>query len=142
MHRDNNNQKPLINKEFVYEHLSKEITREESLINNRLTWTLTFNGFLFASVALIGKKQIHPQLEIILHLIIPIVGTAVAGFGILGVIAAYLAIHQQRKEWGHLLNNYPKPGGKSLASWSGRIASLLIPATMLAAWISIFFVLK
>ena len=99
MSEDNADKKPHPDKDFVYEHLSREITREENLINNRLTWTLTFNGFLFAAIALIGDDQIHLQLRNTLQVIIPIVGITVASLGIIGVIAAYMAICQHRNEW-------------------------------------------
>jgi hypothetical protein len=128
--------------DFVYEHLSREIAREENLINNRLTWMLTFQGFLFAAIALMGNEKIHLPLKSALQCIIPALGIAVAISGIMGVTAAYLAICQHRKDWENKLNNFPKPGGKGLASWLGRFASGSIPIVIILAWVYLLCVLN
>ena len=37
-------------KKQQYDAIAHQIDREDSLINYRLTWTLTLNGFLFAAL--------------------------------------------------------------------------------------------
>lgn len=43
-------------KRQYYEDLSKQIEREDGLVNTRMTWMITLQGFLFAALALIGNK--------------------------------------------------------------------------------------
>lgn len=40
-----------------YEYIAQQIAREDGLINYRLTWTLTLNGFLYAALGFLGAKE-------------------------------------------------------------------------------------
>jgi hypothetical protein len=126
----------------AYSKLSKQISHEENLINNRLMWMLTFQGFLFASIALLGDNQIDSALRILLQCLIPAIGTIIAILTLLGVIGAYISIDNQRRDWNPYLMHGPQPGGKKSAKWLGRIASGGTPLIMIVAWVYIYFKLN
>lgn len=139
---NNNTEETEPNQNTAYANLSKQISHEESLINNRIMWMLTFQGFLFASIALIGNNQINCALRSILQQIIPTLGTIIAVLTLLGVIGAYVSIHQQREDWKPYLKSYPPPGGRKSAMWLGRFASGLIPLIMILAWVYVYIKLN
>ena len=50
-----------------YEYMSKQIEREDGLINTRITWMLTFEGFLFAALAIVAGKDDDPNIQFVLN---------------------------------------------------------------------------
>ncbi len=113
--------------------LSEKIQHEESLINSRLTWMLTFQGFLFASIAL-SKEEVSQNL---LFHVLPILGALIAGITFLGVIAAYISIGQARNN-ASTEENF---GGKGLAKILGRINQIGLPTIIFCAWVYIYIYL-
>jgi len=53
---------------------------------------LTFQGFLFASFALVANVSINPTIRSAFGIIVPIVGITVGALTLIGVIAAYVSI--------------------------------------------------
>ena len=47
-----------------YEFIAHQINREDELVNKRLTWILTLNGFLLASLGFLGGKE-KPDLNLL-----------------------------------------------------------------------------
>ena len=47
--------------EQQYSDVIAQVEREQVLINNRITWMLTFEGFLFAGLARISDSKQSPQ---------------------------------------------------------------------------------
>lgn len=122
---------------FLHQHLAGQISHEENLINNRLTWMLTFQGFLFASLALMTNNQTSLEsLRRWLLCVIPFTGALVAFVTFLGICAAYRSIDKHKKECEPLIKHYPMPGGGKCASKLGRFTSKSIPWILIVAWIS------
>jgi len=130
-------------KEF-YNYTVSQIGREESLINNRLSWMLTFQGFLFAAIALVTDVGTDPAIRIILRNLVPIVGLVIGAFTLIGVHAAYLSINnikakcKERKERKERLGDrplYPPAHGTPTAHRLGKIPSYGIPTMVVIAWL-------
>lgn len=124
--------------------LAEKIRHEETLINSRLTWLLTFQGFLFAAVALLADNSINPKLYRALLEIFPSVGAFVAILTFLGVLAAYIAMGQARNPYQEVLETNKKLrfGGTNWAKWLGRANSLGIPIVVLSAWVALYLKLR
>jgi hypothetical protein len=124
--------------------LSEKIRHEETLINSRLTWMLTFQGFLFATVALVADDSKDPKFRAALLDVIPLVGAIVAMLTFFGVLAAYIAIGQARNPYREVLKTSEEIGfgGQNLAKWLGRTNSLGITLVVVIAWISLYFKLQ
>jgi hypothetical protein len=108
----------------------ERIQHEVDNINTRLTWLLTFQGFLFATISL-ASNEVRQALSDI----IPWVGVGAALLAFLGILAAYLTIDDIRSE--HPAGSY----GARIRSrkYLGRINSLGIPAMLIGAWIVLYF---
>jgi hypothetical protein len=122
-----------------YDYTTQQIERENDLINNRLSWMLTFQGFLFAALALVVNKDTEPAVGLIFKNVLPIIGIAVALLAFLGVLAAYISIDNIKQKWKKQLGNqqYPPAHGTPLASFLGRITSYGIPISIVIAWLLI-----
>jgi hypothetical protein len=90
--------------EECYEFTIGQIEGENNLINHRLTWSLTFEGFLFAAIALIGRggKDIDPTLGWFIKYLVPILGSLVAFLAWDSVSSAYRAIRELQTFWTDL----------------------------------------
>lgn len=104
------------------------IRHEEGLINARLTWMLTFQGFLFAAVSLSSSGTRAAIVDVV-----PIVGMGVALLSLLGVIAAYGTIDMVRRS-----SSGPTFGGTRWRKWFGRANSMGIPVIVTIAWAALW----
>jgi hypothetical protein len=121
-------------KQSCYEYIAFQIDREDGLVNYRLTWTLQLNGFLFAALALIGSEM-DDRLEKLLLRILPIAGMAVSVAGLLGTIAANLAIRGLKVSWrANPDSRWPQPFGDTAAFWLGLAPSVLLPFVLVFVW--------
>jgi hypothetical protein len=126
-----------------YEFIAHQINREDSLINFRLTWALTLNGFLFAAIGVSGNQGISdPALVPFLHIVVPITGFLISLFGFFGVRAAQVQIDYLRDEWRSLNERrWPRPFGGDdhqfllrRAFVLGHLSSLMPPLVLMAVW--------
>lgn len=109
--------------------VADRIRHEENLINTRLTWMLTFQGFLFAAAALASDESRSAILGVV-----PWIGVAVAALSFLGVAAAYGTIDAVRKA----NPGAPVFGGARWRKWCGRTNSLGIPVVVVTAWVALY----
>jgi hypothetical protein len=125
--------------EEIHKRTSDQITKEEGLIHNRLTWMLTFQGFLFAAVVLSANTAVEERLGHLLRTTIPWLALCSAVLALTGVSAAYLSINNIKE----ILKKYEPTGadavklpahGTALASLLGRITSLGLPLLVIVAW--------
>lgn len=124
-----------------YEYTTQRIKQETDLINNRLSWMLTFQGFLFASITLVLRKDTDQAVSSILKIMIPIIGIVVALLTLTGITAAYRAIRkvrlklesneQLKKEY----EQYPPAYGDMLARTLGRVTSYGLPLSLAITWV-------
>ena len=144
----------LIDKERA--RLKDHVSHEETLINNRMTWMLTIQGFLFAAFALIfeSKPEIKAselascdQMMCVYLDVIPVLGGVIAFMVFLGVFAAYVSIDNLKHETNkniHRANEIIhgeekhqemlKKKHSALASILGRIVSMSVPSAIVRTW--------
>ena len=144
-----------------YEIYRDYLKHEDDLIHYRLTWGLTFHGFLFASLGLSLQKMIDPAmdrttgvfsfLQAFAVLVIPSSGIVTAWFCRRGVMAAHASIKSLEVQWDDVYREartlgsvptLPKlaGGGSPEAGRYGHLSSSGTIWTMLIAW-SVVFVL-
>lgn len=82
-----------------YKFTLRHIEREENLINRRIAWMLTFQGFLFATIALLANKDVDPFLRANLEALSAIAGLMVGVLAYIGVLAAYSSIGAKLGAW-------------------------------------------
>jgi hypothetical protein len=134
---------PLTLKDY-YNYTARQVKRGEALISNRLSWMLTFEGFLFAALALTANVSTDAALRSnLINYTIPAVGFVVAALTAVGIWGAYVSIKQIKRFWASLegSNRFPLPYGNCLASFLGRITTYGIPAAMMATW-GVLFILQ
>ena len=69
-----------------YDSVSTQILRENEVTNQRITWTLQLNGFLFTAIALIGLREgLNGPMALFVHWLVPATGACVSLSGLLGV---------------------------------------------------------
>ena len=108
--------------------LREVVKHEENLINARITWMLTFQGFLFAAVSLATGDIRSDLLDTV-----PIIGMLIAALAVLGITAAYLTIDEARRNYGGLVF-----GGLRLRKWLGRTNSLGICVVVTLGWLWLY----
>jgi hypothetical protein len=130
----------LSQKDF-YEYTVKQIEREQGLVNNRLSWMLTFQGFLFAAIALVINKDTEPTVRIVFRNVIPAIGIAVALLALIGIHAAALSSNEIKAKWKQRdgFQQYPPTFGTRKISLLGRITSYGIPTSVVVAWLLLWF---
>jgi hypothetical protein len=118
----------------------RQLERELNLINNRLSWMLTFQGFLFTTTALAANNNTDQTMSMGLKYGIPFVGILVAFLALFGIHAAHLSITNIRTRWkwygGYL--GYSLAFGNPDARKYGRIPSYGIPISIIIAWLAWF----
>ncbi|MBE9005078.1 hypothetical protein IQ259_08505 [Fortiea sp. LEGE XX443] len=134
------NKEELSQKDF-YEYTVRQIEREQNLVNNRLSWMLTFQGFLFASIALVANKDTEPSIRLVFRNVIPAIGIAVALLAFIGIHAAALSSNEIKAKWKQRagFQDYPPTFGTSKISLLGRITSYGIPTSVVLAWLLLLF---
>jgi len=130
------NQEDLSQKDF-YEYTIRQIEREQGLVNNRLSWMLTFQGFLFAAIALSTNQDAEPAIRAVFRNVIPAIGIAVALLALVGVHAAALSSNEIKVKWRKRdgFEQYPPTFGTRTISILGRITSYGIPISVVLAWV-------
>lgn len=127
-----------------YRYTSQRIEREESLINYRIAWMLIFQGFLFASVAILSNTNSGGSMFTHLNLILPILGIMVSLLTFIGILGTYFSIFHLQDSWDTRLfdpkieaatSSYPPfttPLASLLEQWLGLGLPLLFVGTWLA----------
>lgn len=134
---------------FYYEQTRKEIEREDNITNQRLTWSVSIQSFLMAAVAFLVSGTWPPDggnLRLVLFRQL-----ALGAMGVAGLVAAYISfrgvlasrehIRRAKNDW-HTYNRElklvpelaPHLFGDGPAIAFGSKYALLIPRTMMAAW--------
>ena len=130
----------------LWECSSLQMDREVELVHKRLTWALTFQGFLFTAVSFsirVPETALHYQLALLDT--IPIAGGLSAFFTLLGVTASAKHRTRIRNHWETvvvscndctLLPPFYSPVGNSVM---GRFTSYGILVTLIFVWAYLFF---
>jgi hypothetical protein len=124
----------------IVAHFSNLVTIEQGLINNRITWMMTFQGFLFAAFAVSMSDQNDKIVRGILYNVLPLVGMSVAFFTAVGVVAAISSISSIKTQFREsVYNKWPAPYSNPLISFLGRIVALSFPVIIIITWLFIYY---
>jgi hypothetical protein len=120
----------------LYEDIGDQIKREEGLTNNRLTWILQANGFLFTALALI--KNDDPVLKQVIPFAIGFSASVINLLGFCALGGAFLSIWDLRCVWKRHCQELqrPRPFGGQRASILGFLP-VFIPLLLFGAWVYI-----
>ncbi|MDX1590165.1 MAG: hypothetical protein R3296_14620 [Oleiphilaceae bacterium] len=123
----------LSNKER-YEYMAYQIEREDGLVDTRIRWMLTFEGFLLAALALASDGG-DPLIQEFLKYAIPVIGIIVALLSYAAIEAALSTLNRLKKMWDdETYQGYPRPFGKMRASAFGALFARGLPLVICALW--------
>ena len=124
---------------------------EDDLLNQRTTWLLVIQGFLFATLGVLGEWVLQPgqdrlgiERQFLVYVLV-VVGVVVASVAFLGITAASDAIDELRRKWELIRVHYQgwenlpeiAGGGDPTAHQRGKWPPRLIPAAIFIAWIGV-----
>jgi hypothetical protein len=117
--------------------VAEQIHVEQSLVATRMTWNLTFQGFMIASYALIAAAETSEPTKIWVQIIICLAGFVVAGSTWAGVNAAsrqssFLKAHWSENELD--ASGYPRPFSIEGGARLGRLPPRIICFTIGTMW--------
>lgn len=123
----------------VYEAIATQIERENALINQRLSWTLQINGFLFTALALLSSRAtLDSPMLLLSNRLIPLTGLCVSVGAFLGVLAAHHQLDYLTREWENMAPGDPRPrpfGNRGQAYLLGVMPSILPATSLVVVWL-------
>lgn len=106
---------------FIYQSTSLQMEREVELSSRRLTWYLTFNGFLFTAFALIYHSGLDGVFEYLIVFVIAFSGFCVSVLTYFGLKASEKMRDRIRKFWNSIdKNKFPPFYSEKNTSLLGR----------------------
>jgi len=143
----------------TYEAFRSYVRHEDSLVNSRLSWNLTVQGFLFAGYGVLaqkafefcadGKTPIGPFNSLrSTMLVLGLLGVMISLTSFVGICAANMATRKVRKQWQAKIDASPKlkglfpaltGGGARGAEAAGQIPQFFLPVLFILAWLGIFW---
>jgi hypothetical protein len=136
----------------LHAHIAEQIWREQTLVSNRLSWNLTFQGFMIAGFALVATSQYSAPDQRTIQLIVTGAGFVVSFSTFLGILAAQRQSSFLKKKWIKVFNSeddiddpnnhefYPRPFSDSIGSKLGRFHPLIICFALCAMWLALGFI--
>lgn len=122
-----------------YEYIAHQINREDGLVNNRMTWVLQLNGFLFAALALVAK-DLDKLFQTFFSIAVPSVGIAVTFAGIVSIRAAQDQIKELMALWSkERFPDWPRPFGQPDTHRLSKLVLYLPLWALLASWSALLF---
>jgi hypothetical protein len=137
----------------LYDRYRDYMKHEDDLINQRSSWHLLLQGFLFATFGVMGEWQagddkgfLHPQRFLILYGLV-VMGFLISIFASFSILAANTAINRLQKQWDDLPRklNIPESfcqllpglagGGSNSARLWGKSPAIAIPFIVALAWL-------
>lgn len=134
--------------EKLYPIYRQYLVNEANLINARLTWLLTIQGFVFATYGLVVASQ-RPWVSWAVSVLrwLPVFGAAVSLVALASILAARFAADEVFNKWKNLPHSDAfkalmpeiRGGGHPWAHGLGLVAPWLIPLALCAIWVALFF---
>lgn len=117
------------------------LDREDQLINSRMTWYLTIQGFIIAGVALIcGREFEFPERRIPAIVVLSGLGIAISLVVFVSVCRARSAKRKISNTWRTAAPaakaSFPDPTGDT-SRWSLLTPGLSVPLILIAFWIAV-----
>lgn len=111
----------------VASFISDQIWREQELTAHRMSWNLTFQGFMVAAFALIATSDFSAPSRLAMEVMISFAGIAVAVSTLFGVYASQRQRGSLRAHWTSLFGEYDPEKVKRLMPGSAYRSFLLPP---------------
>lgn len=130
----------MLNNKECYEYIAHQIEREDGLVDTRIRWMLTFEGFLLASLAIVsdGDDQI---IQMTLKYALPVIGVIVALLSWAAIEAALWTLKELKELWEDGdYSGYPRPFGKGVTHTLGALFARGLPWVIIVLWGIMFFV--
>jgi hypothetical protein len=126
----------------MFDMVLRLLDREDQLINSRMTWYLTIQGFIIAGVALMftGKFESHLGLRIPGIIALSILGIAISVVVFIAVLRARKAKKKVCKKWEELTSDektpFPDPMGEPewLSEWT---PGQTVPLIFVLFWVAV-----
>ncbi|MGE0279591.1 MAG: hypothetical protein AB7P20_03110 [Rhizobiaceae bacterium] len=133
-----------------YEYFRQEIEREDEITHQRVTWTMTFQGFIISAITLLlildwGSKPVLPIGRLAVF-VISFIGVCIGLISLLGITASRRSIRDAKEAWkirniawGNLYPKYvPQAHGQGGAFRRGNMYAIFMAVLFTAMW-AIFF---
>ncbi|MBB1248360.1 hypothetical protein [Rhizobium sp. G21] len=136
---------------LYYKYLRQEIEREDQITHQRLTWSMTFQGFLISALAALMALSWDGPVEIVILrklslMAISIIGLRVAILSFAGIQASRKSIELTKlnwdirnKIWGLYPNFAPQPCGQNGVFSTGTQFTTEIPKHFIYMWTLFLF---
>lgn len=125
--------------ETLYGQLAHQIEREDGLINTRITWMLTFEGFLFAALALVADKESDQTIQFALKYALPLIGLVVAILAFFAIGAALSVLATLKKQWDPAkFPDHIRPFGGDEQHAMGAAFARGLPTAIAVLWLIMF----
>jgi hypothetical protein len=129
-----------------YDYFRDEIKREDEITHQRVTWTMTFQGFIISALTLLlilnwdGSKNIEPIGRLALFAF-GFIGVAIGLISFMGILASRRSIknavgdwEKKDAKWGLLHKYVPQAYGQGNAWDGGDNFAVLMPALFILMW--------
>ncbi len=141
----------------IYDLYRDYVKHEDELINRRLSWNLTLQGFLFAaygvSFQVLSNTTADPAIRVHLRLlpcVFAVVGCLVATLVLMSILAAQSSIDGLKIRWrspsSHIEDNVLEMlpeltgAGQHFANYWGKLSQVGIPNVIIIAWVGLFWI--
>lgn len=118
-----------------YDILYAKLCQEHELVNSRMKWLLSFQGFLFATMA-ISRETLELILPVEFYSrVLPLLGLCSTLFVLIGVVASRIARGAIRRDFVKAeLSGYPLISPSRLGAVLGLFPSIGVPVLLILAW--------
>lgn len=117
--------------------LADTIQNENAVLGQRLIWTLTLQGFLFASYFFTGSDQVER-----VKYVLPLLGAATALSSLLGVLFAHIAMNRAIAAFDRLQKREGiedvRPGSRFPFILTVLTPHFFLPISLLCVWSFVF----
>ncbi len=140
----------------IYNAFREQVTHENTLYNNRITWLITLNSFLFAGISLLFRarmENLSDRVELVVLVFVLLI--CCVGFCVSAICSALLSqsrrvLNWVRDEWdglsgrgffGDQMSVVPLPhpsGGDGKKQARTLFRSGNLPTVMMVSWVLIF----
>jgi hypothetical protein len=124
----------------IAEAVAQQVAVEQQLVATRMSWNLTFQGFMIASYALIAAADTSEPARFLIQMVICAAGLIVAAATYAGVIAASSQSSFLKARWKDLSldsTGYPRPFSIEIGAKLGRLPPRVICGTVALMWIAL-----
>ena len=132
-----------------YRMARAQLEHEDNLVNQRLSWLIAAQSFLFTAFAILlnaspqARDQRFADKQLLLLKIIPVTAIGVGLLVYITILAGVLAMYNIRRLLHRRLSEtaivfLPPIQGEKSTLWLGHAGPILIPLVLIVVWLVIF----